>query len=220
MSADEKYLYEFEPFVLDARIGILLNRGTTVRLTPKAFQTLLVLVKHPSEVVDKDQLMAEVWPDIFVEEGSLSRNIYEIRRALGDDTEDPRYIETIPKRGYRFIAPTKVSLVKAAPTVSTGVEAGAAVIEKHTFARISESAAETDLPATVALARHVVDVTPVMLPTGARRKRRIYLVTAVVAAALIAVPTAVFVFSKRARVALHTVSRAKSTLVRLTNNNA
>ena len=60
MSADEKYLYEFNPFVLDARNEILLNGGTTVRLTPKAFQTLRVLVKHASDVVDKDVLMAEV----------------------------------------------------------------------------------------------------------------------------------------------------------------
>jgi len=214
MSADEKYLYEFEPFVLDARNGILLSGGTTVRLTPKAFQTLLVLVKHASEVVDKDVLMAEVWPDIFVEEGNLSRNIYEIRKALGDDTGEPRYIETIPKRGYRFIAPTKASLVKAAPAVSAGVEPAAAIIEKHTFARITESAAETDLPAPT----QVVDVTPVLMPAAARPKRRIYLVAAAVV--LIAVPIAVFVFSKRARVNPRPVSRAKSTLVRLTNNNA
>ena len=169
MSADEKYLYEFEPFVLDARNGILLNSGTTVRLTPKAFQTLLVLVKNASEVVGKDQLMAEVWSDIFVEEGNLSRNIFEIRKALGDDTGAPRYIETIPKRGYRFIAPTKVSLVKAAPTVSPAIEVGPTVIEKHTFARIRESVAETDLPVNVTPARPVVDVTPVMLPATAGR---------------------------------------------------
>src|SRR6185436_15232437 len=214
MSADEKYLYEFEPFVLDARNGILLNGGATVRLTPKAFQTLLVLVKHASKVVDKDVLMTEVWPDISVEEGSLSRNIYEIRKALGDDTDDPRYIETIPKRGYRFIAPTKVSLVMAAPPTS----AGAAIIEKHTLVRITESTTETDLQANVAPSRQDVDVTPSMPPAGARRKRRNYLVAAV--AVLIAVPIAVFVFSKRARVHPQTAPHAKSTLVRLTNNNA
>src|SRR6476659_3848947 len=220
MSADEKYLYEFEPFVLDARNGILLNGDSTVRLTPKAFQTLLVLVRHASEVVDKDQLMAEVWPGIFVEEGNLSRNIYEIRKALGDDTAEPRYVETIPKRGYRFIAPTKVSLVNAAPTVAAAIEASPTVIEKHTFARISESEAETDSTEDVALTTPVVDVRPVMLPTAARRKRATYLVAAVAVAVLIIVATALFLFSKRVHVPPQRGSRAKSTLVRLTNNNA
>src|SRR5215510_15836682 len=180
MSSAGNHLYEFEPFVLDARNGILLNGGATVRLTPRAFQTLLVLVKHASEVVDKEQLMAEVWPDTFVEEGNLSRNIYEIRKALGDDTAEPRYVETIPKRGYRFIAPTKISLTRATPTVPGGIEPGAAVIEKHTFARISESTAETDLPVNLDAARDVIHVTPLMLPADARRNRRIYMVAALV----------------------------------------
>src|SRR5215510_15246759 len=136
MSSAGNHLYEFEPFVLDARNGILLNGGATVRLTPRAFQTLLVLVKHASEVVDKEQLMAEVWPDIFVEEGNLSRNIYEIRKALGDDPAEPRYIETIPKRGYRFVAPVKVSGSETRPTGTPDVEGETTVIEKHTSARV------------------------------------------------------------------------------------
>src|SRR6476620_8483831 len=97
MSSPENHLYEFEPFVLDVRSRILLNNGVTVRLTPRAFQILLVLVQHASEVVNKDRLMKEVWPDIFVEEGNLSRNIHDLRRALGDDSGEPRYIETIQK---------------------------------------------------------------------------------------------------------------------------
>ena len=89
MTPAENHLYEFEPFVLDVRSRILLNNGATVRLTPRAFQILLVLVRRASEVVDKDQLMKEVWPDVFVEEANLSRNIYELRKALGDDPADP-----------------------------------------------------------------------------------------------------------------------------------
>src|SRR5215510_5566988 len=108
MLLPENHLYEFGNFVLDARSRILLKDGTTVRLTPKAFETLLVLIRNGVQVVDKDQLMKEVWPDTFVEEGSLSRNIYELRKALGDDSSEPRYIATIPKRGYRFIAPVTV----------------------------------------------------------------------------------------------------------------
>ena len=107
MSSQDNQLYEFGPYVIDARSRILLKDGTTVRLTPKAFDTLLVLVRHASQVVEKEQLLKEVWPDIFVEEGSLSHNIHGLRKALGDDSSEPRYIETIPKRGYRFVAPVK-----------------------------------------------------------------------------------------------------------------
>src|SRR5689334_19121990 len=110
----DNHLYEFGPFVLDAHSRILLRDGVTVRLTPKAFETLLVLVQHGVQVVDKEQLLKEVWPDTFVEEGSLSRNIHELRKALGDDTSQPCYIETIPKRGYRFLAPLKVSVLDGA----------------------------------------------------------------------------------------------------------
>src|SRR5215207_10087615 len=112
MSSQENHLYEFGPYVMDPRSRILLKDGATVRLTPKAFDTLFVLVQHAPQVVAKEQLLREVWPDIFVEEGSLSHNIHGLRRALGDDSSEPRYIETIPKRGYRFVAPVKVSQAK------------------------------------------------------------------------------------------------------------
>src|SRR5690348_14850117 len=113
MAQPDNHLYEFGPFVLDARSRILLKDGVTVRLTPKAFETLLVLIQHGVQVVEKEQLMKEVWPDTFVEEGSLSRNIHELRKALGDTSSQPSYIETIPKRGYRFLAPVKVSQFEA-----------------------------------------------------------------------------------------------------------
>jgi DNA-binding winged helix-turn-helix (wHTH) protein len=121
MFRPDNHLYEFENFVLDAHSRILLKDGVTVRLTPKAFETLLVLIQHGVQVVDKDQLMKEVWPDTFVEEGSLSRNIYELRKALGDDSSEPKYIETIPKRGYRFLAPLKVSALPVTNAVQPRV---------------------------------------------------------------------------------------------------
>jgi len=151
MIRQDNHLYEFEPFVLDAGSRILLKDGATVRLTPKAFETLLVLVQHALQVVEKEQLLNEVWPDTFVEEGSLSYNIHELRRALGDDSSEPRYIETIPKRGYRFVAPVKVSAVNAWQIGLTGAEDDATVIEKHTFARVISNEFEgTDLPAQAA----------------------------------------------------------------------
>src|SRR5262245_57978304 len=109
MSAPDNHLYEFENFVLDADSRILFRDGLVVHLTPKAFDTLLVLVQRKGQLVDEEQLLKEVWPDSFVEEGSLSRNIHELRKALGDNSSEPRYIENIPKRGYRFVAPVKTS---------------------------------------------------------------------------------------------------------------
>lgn len=96
-----KELYAFGPFRVDAEKGALLRAGEPVPLTPKTFQILLVLVRHSQEVVTKDDLMKSVWPDTFVEEANLSRNIFMLRRALGDNSQD-RYILTVPGRGYRL----------------------------------------------------------------------------------------------------------------------
>src|ERR1051325_2819002 len=121
MSLSRNHLYEFGPFVLDARNRLLLKDGATVRLTPKAFETLLGLVRHATQGGEKEQLLKEVWSDTFVEEGVLTYNISGLRKTLGDDSAEPRYIETIPKRGYRFIAPVKVS---AADTRQIGPPGG------------------------------------------------------------------------------------------------
>src|SRR5258706_1692305 len=93
-------LFQFGPFCLDARERVLLRDGRLVPLAPKALSTLLVLVRNMGHVVEKDVLMAEVWPDEYVEEGNLAQHVFMLRRALG---ENARYIETIPRRGYRFL---------------------------------------------------------------------------------------------------------------------
>ena len=137
MSSQENQLYEFGPYVMDARSRILLKDGATVRLTPKAFDTLFVLVQHASQVVEKEQLLKEVWPDIFVEEGSPSHNIHGLRKALGDDSSEPRYIETIPKRGYRFVAPVKISQGAPEQVGLNAVEEDALVREEHTVPHVN-----------------------------------------------------------------------------------
>src|SRR6476659_2037000 len=136
MIPEDNHLYEFEPFVLDARNRILLRDGATVRLTPKAFETLLVLVQHAMQVVDKEQLLKTVWRDTFVEEGNLTYNISGLRKALGDTSSEPRYIETIPKYGYRFIAPVKVSAAADRQIGPPRVDGETTIIERHTFARV------------------------------------------------------------------------------------
>jgi TolB-like protein/DNA-binding winged helix-turn-helix (wHTH) protein len=96
--------YEFGPFRLDATEGVLIRGSELVRLTPKALKLLLVLVRHSNHIVDKDELMRQVWPDTIVEETNLAGNIHALRQILGEGNGEERYIETIPKRGYRFVA--------------------------------------------------------------------------------------------------------------------
>src|SRR5688572_2251581 len=96
-------LYQFGPYCLDAGERVLVRDGRLVPLPPKALSTLLVLVRNIGHVVEKDVLMAEVWPDEYVEEGNLAQHICTLRKALG---ENPNYIETIPRRGYRFLEST------------------------------------------------------------------------------------------------------------------
>jgi DNA-binding winged helix-turn-helix (wHTH) protein/tetratricopeptide (TPR) repeat protein len=97
-----KQLYEFGPFRVDPAKELLLRGEATVPLTPKTFQILLVLMRHSKEVVTKDELMKMIWPDTFVEETNLSRNIFLLRKALGESPQDHQYIVTVPGRGYRF----------------------------------------------------------------------------------------------------------------------
>ena len=104
MAAGPKVLYEFGPFRVDPEKQILLRGSQPVAITPKTFDTLLILVRHSREVVSKNDLMNELWPDAFVEEANLSQNIFMLRRVLGDTPEDRRYIVTLPGKGYRFVA--------------------------------------------------------------------------------------------------------------------
>src|SRR6185503_19891842 len=97
------HYYDFGPFQLNASERLLLRGKDTVPLTPKVFDTLLVLVENNGHVVEKNQLMEQLWPDSFVEESSLTQNISLLRRAISDLGSDENYIETIPKSGYRFV---------------------------------------------------------------------------------------------------------------------
>src|SRR6202021_2202586 len=92
--------YEVGPFRGDPGRETLLKAGVAVPLTPKTFQILLVLVRHGQEIVTKDDLMKSVWPDTFVEEANLSRNIFMLRKAMGETAQDHRYAVTVPRRGY------------------------------------------------------------------------------------------------------------------------
>jgi eukaryotic-like serine/threonine-protein kinase len=96
---------EFGPLTLVPDEGVLLRDGKPVPLTPKAFELLAILAANPGRLLSKSELLQAVWPDAVVEESNLAYTIFAIRKALGESPESARYIETVPKRGYRFVAP-------------------------------------------------------------------------------------------------------------------
>ena len=126
MTKLSKASYEFGAFRLDAGERMLLRDGKPVQVAPKVFDTLLALVENSGRLVDKDELMTRLWPDTFVEEATLARNISDLRKALGESSGDYKYIDTVPKSGYRFVA--KVSqLADEAPEL---------IIQRHIRSRV------------------------------------------------------------------------------------
>jgi len=121
----ENGTYQFGSYSLNAAERLLLRDGEPVPLAPKVFDTLVVLVEKSGSLVTKDDLMSRLWPDTFVEEGTITRNISDLRKALGESSSGGRYIETVPRHGYRFAAP--VAIVEADSSV---------VIERHTRSKV------------------------------------------------------------------------------------
>src|SRR6185503_5297411 len=97
-------VYEFGPFRLDTGEHALFRDGRPVPLTPKAYETLLALVRQTGSLVLKERLMETVWPGLSVAENNLNQSVSALRKALGQEPAGPQYIETVPRRGYRFVA--------------------------------------------------------------------------------------------------------------------
>ena len=108
MEERQQHQYEFGPFCLDTRERVLLREGCPLQLKPKVYETLLALVSRSGHIVDKEELMRQVWPDVVVEENNLTGNIFSLRRAFAEY----QYIETVPRRGYRFTADVKLVKVE------------------------------------------------------------------------------------------------------------
>src|SRR5437870_4562447 len=109
MPPKAKRFFDFGPFRLDPDQRLLLCNGNLAPLTPKAFELLRVLVERHGHIVAKDELMELVWPGSFVEETNLAHHISALRSTLGNGTTEP-FIETVPRRGYRFVAPVREQL--------------------------------------------------------------------------------------------------------------
>src|SRR6188768_3683433 len=105
----ETHNFRFLDFVLDPREKVLYRHGVPVAITPKAFQLLKTLVEDHGRIVEKRDLMTAIWGDSFVEDGNLTFTVNLLRKTLGDDRAGHRFIETVPRRGYRFIANVTVA---------------------------------------------------------------------------------------------------------------
>ena len=134
MATQRPRIYRFGDFRLHAGQRLLLGPdGKSVSLTPKAYDTLAFLVERAGSVVDKDELMAAIWPDTAVEENNLTQNVSLLRRALGEGRGEHRYIATVPGRGYQFVAGVKVG----GATPVGGEPAGAVSIAVLPFVNMS-----------------------------------------------------------------------------------
>src|SRR5215813_12619259 len=147
MGRSENNLYEFGPFHLDTAERLLLRNSLPVPLAPKVFDTLVALVRHSGHLLTKDELMQKVWPDSFVEEVNLTVNISALRKALGDDQNGQRYIDTVPKQGYRFVAPVR-------ELANNGAES---VVEKRITERIGAEEEESGVLGESVEAEHSAD---------------------------------------------------------------
>src|ERR671912_2906716 len=138
MPEQNHYIYEFGPFHLDATRRVLLKEGEPLKLFPKEFDTLLALVERNGELVEKDDLMQQVWQGSIVEESNLTTNISHLRKILGESRDRHDYIVTVPGRGYRFVAGVSQAFDEV-------------IVRKRTRVTVEEEEGESEEEATQAV---------------------------------------------------------------------
>lgn len=161
MSKQRRHFYEFDSFRLDPEEQVLFRNGEPVPLSPKLFDTLLVLVRESGHIVEKEELIKQVWPDTFVEENNLSQYISMLRKTLGDERHERRYIETVPRRGYRFKGNARDVWSDSSETLRTAHTKVSLSVKEETE-ELDDSGSQhgdgkrTRVPASVAMASLVV----------------------------------------------------------------
>jgi DNA-binding winged helix-turn-helix (wHTH) protein/TolB-like protein len=124
--------YAFGDFVLErSQQRVLRGDGTELSMTPRVFSALLLFVEHPAELLDKDTLMRTLWPGVVVEENNLSQVVSNLRRALGDDAKVERWIQTVPRRGFRFLAAVTILEDAGGPVHSAPAPTAALALSTH-----------------------------------------------------------------------------------------
>ena len=178
--------YEFGPFRLVPREGQLWRGAEEVPLTQKSFKVLLLLLENGGHVLDKAELVEKVWPDAYVEENRLADNISTLRKALGDDPKAPRYIKTVPGRGYRFIADVR-EVHENGPGVLVAERARTHIVVEE---EVDEGAAVGPSPARASGATRA----PVLPAARVARPAGRAVTAAVAACVLVAASAAVYYF--------------------------
>ena len=140
-AAEHQLSYEFGPFRLEPATRRLLREGEPLPLTPKAFDTLLLLVQNSERVMEKEEVLRRIWPDAVVEESNLAQNVFTLRKTLGDSPEGARFIATVPRRGYRFVAPVTPSRSTAAEGAAGGPATAEAPPRRGPGSRVAKGAA-------------------------------------------------------------------------------
>src|SRR5215831_18542082 len=115
MAEKAKPVYKFGPYRIAGADGLLTRNGRAIRLTPKSFELLLFMVENRGRLLNKETLLTSIWPDTFVEESNLTKNVFLLRRCLGEREDGRPYIETFPRRGYRFDADVHVERIAELP---------------------------------------------------------------------------------------------------------
>jgi Tol biopolymer transport system component/DNA-binding winged helix-turn-helix (wHTH) protein len=217
--SQNQQLYKFGQYCLDISERVLTRDGRVVPLSPKVFDTLLVLIENRGRILGKDELMQTIWPDTFVEESNLTHNVSQIRRALGDG----EYIETIPRRGYRFICEAQ-----DAETTETGDGGGSNLIispngsiSAHSVIAASGGAQSVMADSVVSASPSVDEIQPDMVvKTATLNLRRVMRSAALVLAGLAIVLLAIFVIYRPANNHAETFFRPINLTKLTTSGNA
>jgi len=171
MSSNSGNFYDFSIYRVDEAERLLLRGDEVVPLTPKAFEMLLALLESSGHVLTKEELMKRVWPDTIVEEANLSHNIYKLREALGEGRNGEKYIETVPRRGYRFVAKVTERRDEGADLIVEEHSRARIVIEEDDAAKVIETGVASisparALPSQIEARRSSITKPGVMIATG------------------------------------------------------
>jgi DNA-binding winged helix-turn-helix (wHTH) protein len=169
--ATRSEVFHFDAFTLDVRERRLLRGGEAVRLSPKAYDVLVALVQQRGHLVTKEELLRRLWPESFVEEGSLNVYVSALRKALGEDARRPAYIETVARSGYRFIAAVTFDPAEVKPEKSFIPSAVARPVELYELVGRGRShllsGSFFELPAAVDAFRSAIEIDPTYAPAHA-----------------------------------------------------
>jgi len=175
MSGEAKHFYRFKSFRLYVEERQLLNNGKAVPLTPKVFEVLAALVERNGHLVEKDELLRLVWADSFVEEANVARIVHTLRKVLGEDDNGNKFIETVAKKGYRFVAKVNEVREPTANKSANGKQDFLSVAENFSETIIAEKISENELQIPLSLTESDETVAPLVIKP--KQKTRIILFT-------------------------------------------